>query len=740
MKSTSPAKASLFEVAIEAFAQLGFSGASMRTIARRAGMSLSNLYNYAPSKDDLLVQILRRANETHLSHTEWAVTGAGNHPAERLVAGVRAYVDYVVSHPAEVLVAHTEFRYLKADHRRRLVMARDRVDALFQGIVADGVTSGAFTTPHPREATRAILTMCAGVAEWYRRDGALSGDAIAERYAHLALAMVRPPPAALPLGAAPGTVSDQLELAAESARESSAIVDASEVRGPHAIDCRELVRRSERTAAFLTSIGVRRGDSVALLLPNCLPWIDVFFAAARLGALVVPLNTRYRPGEIAHLLALSKARVLVTADTFEGVDFATRLHDVARGAGGTETHVTDVICIAGDSARLPSAWTRHDAAAVLNHDLPLASSQAQPADPLLVFGTSGTTSAPKLAVHTHRTVLEQMRAVAVRLGLGPDSQQLAVLALSGTFGFVPFISGVLAGGSGTLLPIFERSRVTELLSSGTIELLIAAEGSVRDLLEGATRDTIGRLRRIVTAGLAIEDIVDAADQLGVTAMNVYGSSEMFAFAAISPAGASREMRAMAGGPVTCDGVDVRVVDDDGHVLPHGEVGELQFRGPTIFERYLHNPEATAASRTSDGWFRTGDGARIVADRTFQFLSRLVDTLRLGGYSTSPADIETAIEAMPGVHRAQLVGVRDARSGDDLGVAFVIADRDAAITEEEVIAHCKRALAGFKVPKRVVIVGEYPMAPSANGDKVRRDELRVRAGTLLRQATISPQSP
>lgn len=161
----------------------------MRTIARRAEMSLSNLYNYASSKEDLLVHILRSANYDHLSHTEWAVSGAGDLPADQLYEGVYAYVEYVVQYPNEALVAHTEVRYLDDEHRRRLVIARDRIDELLQTIVSKGVESGVFHTPYPRETTRAILTMCAGVAQWYRPDGTLSGDEIAKRYATLALAL-----------------------------------------------------------------------------------------------------------------------------------------------------------------------------------------------------------------------------------------------------------------------------------------------------------------------------------------------------------------------------------------------------------------------------------------------------------------------------------------------------------------------------------------------------------------------
>lgn len=181
---------SLFDAALEAFAEFGFKGASMRTIAQRAGMSLSNLYNYSPSKQDLLVQILRKANYDHLSHTEWAISGSAGSAPERLVACVRAYVEYIVEHPAEALVAHSEVRYLDPEHRQRLVVARDRIDAMLRAIIDEGVATGHFATPHADEATRAILTMCAGVAQWFHPHGSLPGTTIAERYAHLALALV----------------------------------------------------------------------------------------------------------------------------------------------------------------------------------------------------------------------------------------------------------------------------------------------------------------------------------------------------------------------------------------------------------------------------------------------------------------------------------------------------------------------------------------------------------------------
>jgi fatty-acyl-CoA synthase len=536
---------------------------------------------------------------------------------------------------------------------------------------------------------------------------------------------------------APTTLDQALQLLADRNPNAPAITDLSEVGGEQAVSYGELNVRAKRTAAFLQSLGVKRGDSVATLLPNCHQWVDLFFAAANIGALLVPLNTRYRAQEISHLLRLSQARVLVTAAEFEGVDFTARLTELADLTTTEPINLEHVVCVNGDPQLLPSKWTRHTGTQMLNTGTEPSEPAAQPDDPIIVFGTSGTTSAPKLAIHTHRTVLTQASAVARRMEFNEQSSQLTVLSLSGTFGFVPFISALLSGMRTAMLPICKRPRVIDALATHPSELIVAAEGSIRELLDGLTKDQAGALRIMVTAGLSIEDIVDDAADIGITAMNVYGSSEIFAFAGVSGPGRSREERCTAGGPVTADGTDVRVTDPDtGTVLPIGSVGELQFRGATVFPRYLRNEKATSASQTDDGWFRTGDGGRLIDSRTFSYLARANDTLRLGGYSVSPADVETTIETLAGVLRAQVVGVRDNRTGDDLGVAFVLTDPASPVTAGAILTHCKTNLASFKVPKKVVIVDAYPTTPSANGDKVRRDQLRIRATEIL--AAPSPE--
>jgi AcrR family transcriptional regulator len=177
--------------ALESFAELGFAGASMRTIAGRAGTSLSNLYNYFPSKDDLLVAVLKDANDELLTRVTEAVNAATATPEHRLRAAVRAYVGFSTDHMLASVVAISEFRYLEGDLRQDVVAARDSTQQIFVDLVSDGVRTGAFATPHAREAARAILLLCATVSTWYQPDGALTPDGLADQQADFAVALVR---------------------------------------------------------------------------------------------------------------------------------------------------------------------------------------------------------------------------------------------------------------------------------------------------------------------------------------------------------------------------------------------------------------------------------------------------------------------------------------------------------------------------------------------------------------------
>ena len=176
--------------AVECFSTLGFHGTSMRQIAAAAGTGLGNIYNYFSSKSEILLELLRRASAEQRDVTDRAIAGAGEDVRDRLVAAVSSFVRFDVEHQAACFVANSELRYLDPEQRQQIVAERDRQQKVFQDLIDEGVASGAFRTPHPHEACVAILTTCAGVTIWYRPDGSLTPDDIAERYSRLALAMV----------------------------------------------------------------------------------------------------------------------------------------------------------------------------------------------------------------------------------------------------------------------------------------------------------------------------------------------------------------------------------------------------------------------------------------------------------------------------------------------------------------------------------------------------------------------
>jgi AcrR family transcriptional regulator len=183
-------ESAILNAALEAFGEKGFNGASMRDVARGAKTSLSNLYNYFPSKSDLLADLLRRANDELLARASRAVEAAGGSATAKLRGAVKAYVGFVVDHQSAALVAISEIRYLEGRERERVVKARDSTQAIFERIVAEGVGGGEFLTPYPADAARNIVSMCSAISTWYHPGGRLSKGDLSEQHARYALALL----------------------------------------------------------------------------------------------------------------------------------------------------------------------------------------------------------------------------------------------------------------------------------------------------------------------------------------------------------------------------------------------------------------------------------------------------------------------------------------------------------------------------------------------------------------------
>ena len=471
-----------------------------------------------------------------------------------------------------------------------------------------------------------------------------------------------------------GTVSSWLAALAATHGDAVAVVSAEG-------ECSfvDLRRRSAQLAAGLRSLGVGRGDRVAVFLPNGVAAIELFLAAARLGALAIGVNTRYRADDLRHLLEVSEAAVLVSADHFLGIDFDAIVHEAI-----------------STMAVPPQVVGPGDLPALRGH-AEYEVDDARPDDLVVAFTTSGTTGRPKLAAHDHDSVVHHARTAARWLGIAPGDTGLVVVPLCGTFGLVSMLI-MLAGGARVVVPDrFEAAAAAALVAAhgvthvnGSDDMLLGVinAGRAAGLDLSSWRD--GVFGEFTNQGRAV---VDAADAVGTRLSGVYGSSETFALLARWPADAPVDERVRNGGILVDEAMAVRTADPvTGEVLAEGAPGELQFRGPSVLRAHLGNPDATQAAFTPDGWFRSGDvGVCEPGGRSFLYLARLGDALRLAGFLTDPVEIERRLLSHPDVRAAQVVGVTGP-GGGDVAVAFVVAAGGHTPTEDDLIGQCAAGLA------------------------------------------------
>jgi len=348
-------------------------------------------------------------------------------------------------------------------------------------------------------------------------------------------------------------------------------------------------------------------------------------------------------------------------------------------------------------------------------------------DRFVIFTTSGTTSAPKLVAHTQRSIAAHAGDVAACFGYDESSVVLIPLPLCGVFGFTVFWAG-LAGNSTIVMPRrFEVEECAQLIESYGVTSLHGSDDMFHRLLA-----TDADLSSITAAGYArfnsaLDGIVERCDERGLPLSGLYGMSEVQAlFAWRGGRGLPLEQRWRPAGPLVSPLADRRVVD-----------GELQLQGPSLFEGYLADGGAEIDHELTqahfDGpWFKTGDLARDDGPGSFEYIARMGDALRLGGFLVAPSEIEQELIAFEGIDQAQVVAVGTERGARP--VAFVIGPDAATLDEQAVIEHCGNRLARYKCPVRVVAVDAFPVTDGPNGVKIRRTELRDRATALLAEAT------
>lgn len=521
----------------------------------------------------------------------------------------------------------------------------------------------------------------------------------------------------------PATLSALLAHNLDLRGESVAFIE-----GEREITYREFDAMVRRSAAWLTDQGVTPGDRVAVWLVNRIEWLALYFGLARLGAALMTVNTRYRSHELAYILERSQASLLVLQLNFRKIDFPAVLRDVPLDAARALRKVAVVDAGEGMPAQVLGRPTiRFDLAALTEDHAP---DRAMPDAPCVLFTTSGTTSGPKLVVHTQYTVAQHALNVAKGFDLeGDDVRLLAALPLCGTFGLSGVMAAFAAGRPVVLMDTFDGPEAARILNAQRITHLFGSDEMFQRIIESAPAGDRpfphARVFGFASFQPGTLEVMQNAWSRGMPTLGLYGSSEVQALFSLQDRSLPLQERTLGGGRPACSAARIRIRDvETGALLPAGQVGAVEIKSLTNFIGYLDNPEATAGSIDAEGYFNTGDAGYLREDGSFVYQTRLGDTMRLAGYLVSPAEIESVIKTVPGVQDVQIVAVEIGAQMKP--VAFVVAQPGNTPTEAAVVATAKAALAPFKVPARVWLVDEFPVTQSSNGTKIQRVKLREMA--------------
>jgi O-succinylbenzoate-CoA ligase len=474
----------------------------------------------------------------------------------------------------------------------------------------------------------------------------------------------------------------------------------------------ELNARANRTASFLRDLGVRKGDRVALLLPNGVEYIESFFAAGKLGALVVPLNWRLVPGELGFILKDSGATVLVYGAEFENA--VADLHD--RGSEGTKVGHWVRVGGSGENVAFARSYEELQTAAS-DHEPELG---AKDDDELYIMYTSGTTGLPKGAVHTHNTALWACITINMSADMRYRDRYMVALPLFHVGALTPLTANVQRGVTSVILKAFDPVRAWETIGQERISVMLAVPSMLNFMLQVPQRGRadFSSLRWCMSGAAPVPvTLIEAYAELGIEIHQVYGLTESCGPAClISPEAALA--KAGSTGKAFLH-TEVCVVNDAGTEVAPGEIGEVLVRGRHIMKGYWNRPEATGET-LRDGWLHTGDLASVDKEGFVYIQDRKKDMIISGGENVYPAEIENVILANPKVGDVAVIGQPSPKWGES--PAAVVVRSDPGLTEEDVLEHCNGKLARFKLPRRAYFVDEIARNPSG---KILKRLLRER---------------
>lgn len=512
-----------------------------------------------------------------------------------------------------------------------------------------------------------------------------------------------------------------IRLAARRFGDATALID-----GAGRWTFRELEQQMVASVRATLALGIKPGDRVGLCAPNSAEWIFAALGVHGAGAVLVPLNTRFKAREISYILRKSEAAA-VFASPFLGNDYLAELRKADPGVPALQKTVS----VLGPQGAADLSWNEFlDAGEGVSSSAAHESiDRLTPDDVSDVMFTSGTTGHPKGVMLTHGQSLRAYGWMAEEYTFGSSDTFLVIPPFFHCFGYkAGWLASLMHGVRVIPMAVFDAGRALDLISRERVSILLGPPTIFLDLINHPDRDAydLSSLRVSMTGGSTIPETLIRAMKTELSfdiVMSAYGLTESTALVTTTRIGDSEETVARTTGRVIPD-VEVRVVGDDGTDVPTGLDGEILVRGYNVTRGYWDDPDATAETIDGEGWLHTGDIGRLDDDGNLAIVDRKKEMYIVGGFNAYPAEIEKLLLAYEPVQQVAVIGVPDERLGE-VGCAFVVAHPGHEPTEAEVIAWAREHMANFKVPRHVRFADQLPRNAS---QKVLKDELRARFTT------------
>ncbi len=447
---------------------------------------------------------------------------------------------------------------------------------------------------------------------------------------------------------------------------------------------------SARLAAVLADRGMEPGDRVGIMLPNVPYFAVCYYGVLRSGGVVVPMNVLLKRREVAFYLGDSGAKLMFAWEGFA---------DDAK-AGAEEAGAECIVVKPGEFEELLAGVEPRREVVDRASD-----------DTAVILYTSGTTGTPKGAELTHDNLKTNCEITRDMFGIGDDVVTLGALPLFHSFGQTCSMNATLAaGGTLSLIPRFDPGKALEIIQRDKVNLFQGVPTMYSALLhqEGRDKFDTSTLELCVSGGSAmpVELMRGFEDAFKCKILEGYGLSESSPVASFNRPDRERKPGSIG---IPIEGVDMKVVDDDGNDIAQGEVGEILIRGHNVMKGYWNKPDATGETLI-DGWLHTGDMAKIDEDGYFFIVDRKKDLIIRGGYNVYPREIEEVLYEHPAVREAAVIGVKDDSLGEEVGAAVALKDGED-VSAQELREFVKEQVAAYKYPRRVWFVDDLPKGPT-----------------------------